>query len=147
MSSLLQAMHLLCSLMHRSMQRHLFGLLWEIRITRCTRITCCARCATWSRDRTMKRFPNTTTFFSCCSCCVFLTPMATTTTATALSFLTRAKFELGLHTISGRMLLKELQQQMWKRLPIDTQSKVRWVFICVSLCDQPLVFHLRCFVL
>jgi len=51
--------------------------------------------------------------------------MPTATNATAFPFFTRAKFELGLHTISGRMLLKELQQQMWKRLPIDTQSKVR----------------------
>jgi hypothetical protein len=39
--------------------------------------------------------------------------------------ITRAKFELGLHTISGRNLLVEIQKQLWKRLPDELQLVVR----------------------
>jgi len=39
--------------------------------------------------------------------------------------ITRAKFELGLHTLAGRRLVAEIQRQLWKRQPAEQRSNVR----------------------
>ena len=39
--------------------------------------------------------------------------------------ITRARFELGLHTLAGKRLIMEITTQLWNRLPTEARSAVR----------------------